>query len=138
MEFFGMDPFEYDRIYKPDADTNTCCFLCKKCVGLCAWSADFKEIPGWKVKITETKARLNPEETGCKILFCPEFEEGDSSDPATWDDNGVLLFFENVLSKASEDFRSAYKDYLLAKKNFCIPGKVLMIKHCRRQWKMQG
>lgn len=113
-----MNP-NYARIYNPSSDTNDCCFHCKKCVGGCSWSKDFTPVEGWKIKHTINRDRTD----GIKILFCPEFEEGDPADDAGYSENGVVALYEKVCAQAAEDYREAVKAKYEAEKQlqtFCL------------------
>lgn len=44
-----------------------------------------------------------------KILFCPEFEEGDPADDVELNVNGVVALYEKVCAQAADDYREAVK-----------------------------
>lgn len=95
----------YKDIYRPKLDTNFCCSQCVNAVGGCAWSKSFQPVPGWKIR--RTINRDNSE--GIKILYCPEFEEGDPLDNREADINGIMRFGCALFELAASDYKAAIK-----------------------------
>lgn len=106
---------EYMRIYRPDIKSNNCCFLCKKCAGGCSWSKSFEPVDGWKAEKTIFDGATHEGES-YKILFCPEFEEGDPLDECEIDNVGALNLLEKIVALAAEDFKAAVKQKLNAER----------------------
>lgn len=109
---------EYARIYNPKIDSNTCCTLCKNCAGDCAWSRDFKAVPGWKIRFTKNCERYDGED-GIKILYCPEFEEGDPLDGIEANTDAIIKLFEKVCELAGDDYRKATIAKYNAEREMC-------------------
>lgn len=108
---------EYMRIYRPDIKSNNCCFLCKKCAGGCSWSRSFEPVDGWKAEKT-LHVNYTDEHDGesYKILFCPEFEEGDPLDDGEMDYEGAMNLLEKIVASAVEDFKAAVKQKMQAER----------------------
>lgn len=96
---------EYMRIYQPRTDTNTCCEKCQNCAGGCAWLRDFQPIPGWKTRNTVNRDRTD----GIKILYCPEFLEGDPLDEQESNIDGIIALFSRICEMAAIDYKEAIK-----------------------------
>lgn len=96
---------EYERIYEPKLVSNTCCTLCKNCVDGCSWARSFEPIPGWGIRNAVSRDRTD----GIKILYCPEFIEGDPLDNRESDANGILALFGSVCKLTALDYAEAIK-----------------------------
>lgn len=95
-------------IYHPKVDTNFCCALCVNAVGGCAWSRSFQPVSGWKVIPTRNRDR----DDGIKILFCPEFKEGDPLDNCAPNDEGLMNFAVAIFEQAASDYKAAVKRHV--------------------------
>lgn len=95
----------YDKIYHPKVDTNFCCAMCVNAVDGCAWSKSFQPVPGWRIIPTQNRDR----DDGIKILFCPEFKEGDPLDDRALNDEGLMNFASAIFSQAASDYKAAVK-----------------------------
>lgn len=95
----------YTEIYHPNIASNFCCSQCTKAVDGCAWSRDFEPIPGWKIRRTINRDRSE----GIKILYCPEFEEGDPLDNREPDNKGIMRFGCALFKQAANDYKAAIK-----------------------------
>lgn len=108
---------EYIRIYRPDLKTNNCCFLCQNCAGGCSWSRSFEPVDGWKAEKTYFDSYTHEHEEGSyKILFCPEFVEGETTRFDEVDHEGTMNLLERIVSSAAEDFKSAVKQKIKAER----------------------
>lgn len=99
----------YDEIYHPNVDTNFCCAQCVNAVGGCAWSKSFQPVPGWEAIPTQNRDR----DDGIKILYCPEFKQGDPLDDREPNDEGLMNFAAAIFSQAASDYKSAVKRCVL-------------------------
>lgn len=95
----------YKDIYRPKLDTNFCCSQCVNAVGGCAWSKSFQPVPGWKTIPTQNRDR----DDGIKILYCPEFKQGDPLDDREPNGEGLMNFAAAIFSQAASDYKSAVK-----------------------------
>lgn len=95
----------YDELYHPKIDTNTCCAQCKNAVGGCSWSKSFEPIPGWLTEPTKNRDR----DDGLKILWCPQFAEGDPLDDRAPNDRGLMNFACAIFEQAASDYKAAIK-----------------------------
>lgn len=100
------------RVFDPKNDTNTCCERCKNAAGGCAWSKDFQPVPGWKTRNTVNRDRTD----GIKILYCPEFVEGDPLDDTEADTGAIFALFERLLELNTEEYKEAIKTKFNAEK----------------------
>lgn len=97
------------RIYAPETAANNCCFICKKNIDGCRWARDGEPVEGWKA--VENK-RKEYDQSGYKILFCPEFEEGDSSEGTMYDEESCMKLLELIVGSAADDYKRAYRSKL--------------------------
>lgn len=102
---------EYLRIYVPKrGDANECCFICKKNAGGCAWSREFKPIPGWQATKREQSTFHELGGFSYKIHYCPEFEEGDSAKGQNYDTERCMDLLEAVYRAAAYDYKKAFEE----------------------------
>ena len=100
---------EFYRIYlQNDSSTghqNSCCAECQKAYGGCNWSRDFSPVPGWITVKTDLSDRYH-DQSGTKILYCPEFVEGAPSKKyyKTDDESAFIRLWEGVLHQAKLDY----------------------------------
>lgn len=106
----------YDEIYHPKVDTNFCCAMCVNAVDGCAWSKSFQPVPGWRIIPTQNRDR----DDGIKILFCPEFKEGDPLDDRAPNDEGLMNFAAAIFSQAANDYKTAIKQRVSFSNDSCI------------------
>lgn len=103
------------RIYKPDVSANECCVICKKNIDGCSWSRKLEPVEGWQA--IETDRVTYGVHGSYKILYCPEFEEGDSSKGRDFDRDACNNLIEAVYRNAAADYRNAYKRKLKAERH---------------------
>ena len=103
---------EYERVYQPRADTYTCCERCRNAVDGCAWSRDFQPIPSQRTRSTVNRDRTD----GIKILYCPEFIEGDPLDDRECNIDGLIALFSRVCELTALDYAEAIKTKYNAEK----------------------
>lgn len=98
----------YDNLYRPNVDTNFCCAQCKNAVGGCSWSRNFEPIPGWLTEPSQNRDRND----GLKILWCPEFAEGDPLDDHRPNDEGLMNLACAIFEQAASDYKAAIKRHV--------------------------
>lgn len=103
------------RIYKPHVSANECCVICKKNIDGCSWSRKLEPVEGWEA--IETDRKTYAAHGNYKILYCPEFEEGDSSKGREKDSECIMNLLEAVYRLAAEDYKSAYQKKLEAERS---------------------
>ena len=113
----NMELNEYFRIYAPEDDSNNCCFLCKKSIDGCSWSANAEPVAGWKARKASRRDAMNirrDDDSHCsfKIFYCPEFEEGSATEDREYDEDKCIGMLEAIYKNAADDFKSAYKQKL--------------------------
>ena len=96
------------RIYAPEDGANNCCYICKKSIDGCSWSRSLEPVKGWKAIECERKYSS----PSYKILYCPEFEEGNAAKGREWDEDGCMNLVEALYKATADDFKNAYKKKL--------------------------
>ncbi len=52
----------------------TLCWDCAKAIGGCSWADEFKPVKGWKAIVHGRNIDGELDQTGYKVLRCPEFK----------------------------------------------------------------
>ena len=98
------------NIYKPNDNANHCCFICKKNIDGCSWSRNLEPVKGWKAVVDNRSGSYIGADY--KILYCPEFEEGDSSKGKKYDAEKGMELLEVLYKGTADDYKRAYKQKL--------------------------